>query len=183
MTRSKMTVGAVLARLILFAAAWVVIAGTDPSAWVIGAPTVMAATWASLRLRPQTGAVLSPVRILLFVPYFLWYSLKGAVDVAQRVMRPRMRIAPGLRAYRLRLVSPSARVLLLDVVSLLPGTLSADLRGDQLSLHALDARDDAALDAEVDQLERRIGALFGERIAPAVRDTDTPDGVQPHEPA
>lgn len=183
MTRPKLTASAVLVRLILFAAAWVVIAGTDPSAWLIGAPAVMAATWASLRLRGQTGSTLSPLGILAFVPYFIWYSLKGAVDVAWRVMRPQMHIAPGLHTYRLRLVSRPARVLLLDVLSLLPGTLSADLRGDQLSLHALDARDGAALDAEVDQLERRIGALFGERIAPVVADTDNPDGVPPHEPA
>lgn len=149
-------------RLGLFTGAWVVVAGIDPSSWLIGIPAVIAASLASWHLRPQGATHPRLVPALAFIPFFLWSSLKGGVDVAWRVLRPRMRIAPGLHPYRLRLIHPSARVLLLDTISLLPGTLSADLEGDTLILHALDASDPEALESEIAQLERRIGALFGE---------------------
>lgn len=181
MPRIQMTAGAIPRRLVLFSVAWLVIAGTDPASWIIGLPTVIAATWASLRLGQPGGSTPRPVAALAFVPYFLFQSLLGAFDVAWRVMRPRMRIAPGPRTYGLRLVSPSARVLLLNTLSLLPGTLSADLRGDQLSVHALDAHDGAAMDAEFDRLERRIGALFGETLAPAGPRANRPEGGPAHE--
>jgi multicomponent Na+:H+ antiporter subunit E len=166
MTQSNSTPGAILWRLVLFASAWLVIAGTDPSSWIIGAPAVLAAIWASLRLRQKDGAAPRVLAALVFAPFFLWQSLKGGLDVAWRVMRPRMHIAPGVHSYRLRLTSASARVVLLDTLSLLPGTLSADLRGDLLTVHALDAADGAALDADIARLERRVGTLFGERLAP-----------------
>ncbi|MCK7582815.1 MAG: Na+/H+ antiporter subunit E [Chromatiales bacterium] len=172
MTRSKSTFGAILLRLVLFAGAWLVIAGTDPTSWIIGAPSVIAATWASLRLSRHAGGAPRLLAALVFVPFFLWQSLKGAFDVAWRVMRPRMRIAPGIHTYRLRLTNASARVVLLDTLSLLPGTLSADLRGDLLTVHALDASDGALLDADIAQLERRIGALFGERLASATIESE-----------
>lgn len=164
MTRSKSILGAILWRLVLFAGAWLVIAGTDLSSGVIGAPAVIAATWASLRLRQRDGGTPRVLSALAFAPFFLWQSLKGGLDVAWRVIRPRMRIAPGVHTYRLRLTNASARVVLLDTLSLLPGTLSADLRGDLLTVHALDAADGAALDADIARLERRIAALFGERL-------------------
>ena len=177
MIRSNATLAAILPRLVLFAGAWLVIAGTDPTSWIIGAPAVIAATWASLRLSRRAGGSPRLLAALAFAPFFLWHSLKGGLDVAWRVMRPRMRIAPGIHTYRLRLASASARVVLLDTLSLLPGTLSADLRGDLLTVHALDAADGAALDADIAGLERRIGALFGEPLAPidaAPERTQTP---------
>ncbi|MTW21869.1 Na+/H+ antiporter subunit E [Allochromatium palmeri] len=172
MTRFKSTLAAILRRLVLFAGAWLVIAGTDPSSWIIGAPAVIAATWASLRLRQRDGAAPRVLAALVFAPFFLWQSLKGGLDVAWRVMRPRMRIAPGVHNYRLRLAGTSARVVLLDTLSLLPGTLSADLRGDILTVHALDAADGRALDADIAGLEQRVGALFGERFAPIETDPE-----------
>ncbi|NVZ08438.1 Na+/H+ antiporter subunit E [Allochromatium humboldtianum] len=172
MTRSKSTFGAILLRLLLFACAWLVIAGTDPGSWIIGAPAVIAATWASLRLSRRDGGSPRLLAALVFVPFFLWQSLKGGLDVTWRVMRPRMRIAPGIHTYRLRLTNASARVVLLDTLSLLPGTLSADLRGDVLTVHALDAADGAQLDADIAQLEQRIGTLFGERLAAPTSEAD-----------
>ncbi len=106
--------------------------------------------------------------MLRFVPYFLIESVRGGVDVASRVMRPRLRIAPGISTYDLRLTSVNARVFFLDSVSLLPGTLSADLRGARLYVHALDINDD--IDAALRRLEAQIADLFGEPLEQTRRD-------------
>lgn len=153
-------------RLGLFAFLWAVLAGGGASSWLIGAPTVGFATWASLRLSAATDASerrgMTLSGLLAFVPLFLLGSLRGGLDVAGRVMRPRLRIAPGFHAYAPRLRDPVARIVFLDSISLLPGTLSADLRGGIIQVHALDTGSD--LNPELERLEGAVARLFGETL-------------------
>lgn len=152
----------ILVRGALFAAAWLILAGADPGSWIIGGPAVLGATWASLALAAPRQGSFSLVGLLRFLPYFLWASLSGGIDVAQRVLRPRLPIEPGLHQYPMRLRDPGARVVFVNTISLLPGTLSADLDGDLVRVHALDAKADVGGELEV--LERRVAAIFDERL-------------------
>jgi multicomponent Na+:H+ antiporter subunit E len=160
-----------LVRGLLFVALWLVMAGSDPSSWIIGVPTVAFATWASLRLNPDTTAAgrsgMRLLGMLRFAPYFVIQSVRGGLDVAQRVFRPTLRIYPGFQSYRPRLKDPIARVVFLDSISLLPGTLSADMRDGLIRVHALDARGD--LQPELARLEAAVAALFGEPLEPSAR--------------
>jgi multicomponent Na+:H+ antiporter subunit E len=167
---------AVLIRAALFAGTWVLLVGTDPLAWIIGAPAVVAATLVHLRLAQdantltsaRVGSRLSARELLRFVPFFLWESLRGGLDVAGRVLVPRMRVAPGMHDYLTRLRGHAARVMFVDTISVLPGTLSADLRGDRVTIHALDVT--APLDPELRRLEDQVARLFGEGTDPSSRD-------------
>ncbi|MFP4075201.1 MAG: Na+/H+ antiporter subunit E [Halochromatium sp.] len=154
----------VLGHVLSYAALWLVLAGADPLGWIIGLPTVLFASWASLRLsaKPQRPGEARPSiwGLLRFLPFFALESVRGGVDVAARVMRPRLRIEPGFQQYRLSLRNPLARVVLLDSISLLPGTLSADLRDDIIEVHALGASSD--LEPALQRLERRISRIFPE---------------------
>ena len=124
---------AVALSAVAFGALWLTLAGpTDPASWIIGVPAVVAAVWARHRLAPAPGRGLSLLGVLRFLPVFFIESFKGGLDVARRVLGPRLRVEPGLLTYRLSLGSCAARVLFVDLVSLLPGTLSADLEGDTL---------------------------------------------------
>jgi multicomponent Na+:H+ antiporter subunit E len=134
----------------------------DPGSWIIGLPAVLAAVWARHRLAPTPGRGLSLIGALRFLPVFFIESFKGGLDVAWRVLGPRLRVEPGLLTYRLSLGSRAARILFVDLVSLLPGTLSADLEDDTLVVHALDCRVDVA--PELARLERHVARLFGERL-------------------
>lgn len=167
-TRAKSTLAPAVARAALFSAIWLALAGAEGSSWIIGIPFVALATLAAQRLagpRVHGPRLLSTLR---FVPYFVIESIRGGLDVASRVMRPRLRIAPGISTYDLRLASVNARVFFLNSVSLLPGTLSADLRGARLYVHALDTKDD--IDAGLRRLETQIADLFGEPLEPTRRD-------------
>jgi multicomponent Na+:H+ antiporter subunit E len=93
-----------------------------------------------------------------FVPFFLWHSLKGGVDVAWRAFHPRLPITPELIEYPLRLPPGLPRVILVNTVSLLPGTLSAELGGQVLKVHVLDSLGDFL--AELETLEQRVGCMF-----------------------
>jgi len=149
---------------------WFTLAGhEDLSSWIVGVPTVIAATWVHTRLSPRDGVRLSLIGGTRLIPFFLRESLMGGIDVARRVVGPRLNVAPGFLDYRLGLTQPSARVFFIDLVSLLPGTLSADVRGETLRIHALDHGVDPVPDLV--RLEERVAALYGEtlpnRTAPA----------------
>jgi multicomponent Na+:H+ antiporter subunit E len=105
---------------------------------------------------------LSPGGSLRFLPFFVIESFRGGIDVARRVLGPRLDVEPGLIDYRLRLTLQPARVFFTNLVSLLPGTLSADLAGASVRIHVLDRRVDAV--AELERLEQRVAALFREPL-------------------
>lgn len=154
-----------IGRVLLFTGVWLLLAGTDPLSWIVGVPAVAGATWASQRLA-QRARGLSLIGLVRFLPYFLLESVRGGMDVAFRVLRLRLRISPGVQTYRSRLHDRAARIFFAGSISLLPGTLSADLRGSVVHVHALDAATD--LTPELARLERRVAELFAQTLPPAV---------------
>ncbi len=99
-----------------------------------------------------------PHRLLCFAAFFLWESFKGGIDVAWRAMHPGLRINPCFSGYRIDLPAGQPRTLMVATVSLLPGTLSANLSEDgrDLEVHALMPE---AM-ASVERLEDWIAWLF-----------------------
>jgi multicomponent Na+:H+ antiporter subunit E len=141
----------------VYSAVWVVFSGYDDiSSWIIGVPAVIAAIWSHLRLSSRGQKRPSVRGILRFLPFFLWESFRGGLDVTRRVIGRRLDVEPGLFEYPLRLETPFERTLFVGLVSLLPGTLSADLQGSRLRVHTLDRRVDVA--AELESLERRMAS-------------------------
>jgi len=118
---------------------------------------VACAVIVSVALVPPAGIVWREVTG--FVPFFLWHSLKGGVDVARLAFHPRMPIAPELIEYPLRLPPGLSQAALINIISLLPGTLSAEIEGQVLKVHVLDSRGD--LLAGLIALEQRVGRIWG----------------------
>lgn len=143
-------------RIVFFCLLWTLLSGGAAASWTVGAPAVLAATLISLRL--WRGPPLSLYGLIRFLPWFAHQSLAGAIDVAVRALRPAMPLSPGMIRHALRLPAGAPRIALANVISMLPGTLSADLDGAELTVHALDARQD--LHGMVTDLEPRIAAVF-----------------------
>ena len=160
------TLVGIAATTALLAGLWWLIAEGRPDAWLVGVPAVALAALASVRLSggPQRG--LSLAGWPGFVALFLRESLAGGLDVARRTLGRRLHIQPGFTSYHTRLQDPRARILLTNCISLLPGTLAADLDGARIELHLLDSRDNP--DPQLQRLEQAIARLFGIRL-------DTPD--------
>jgi multicomponent Na+:H+ antiporter subunit E len=134
---------------------WLALDGPDNAlAGVLFAALGAAAgTW----LAPSQAYPWRPLRLLRFFAYFVRESLRGGLDVAARALHPRLPIAPEVYEHRLRLPAGMPRTLMVSVVSLLPGTLSAgiDVQG-RLIVHALTSGSLAG----VTELERRVAELF-----------------------
>lgn len=150
-----------LVRITGFGLVWWIITDADLGSWLIGIPAVLLASWASLALAPNAAdrPRLRLARVPEFVAFFLYESLRGGLDVAWRTLQPRLAVAPGFAEFDSGLPASAPRLLMVNCVSLLPGTLSADLDGTRIRIHCLDSSADFV--AELHDLERRIADLYG----------------------
>jgi multicomponent Na+:H+ antiporter subunit E len=157
--KSAAMIPGILARTAVLALLWWIIAQGQVGAWLIGLPAVAAAAMASFYLGRAWSRRISPTGMAVFIVLFLRESVRGGLDVARRTLAPRLRINPGFKDYRLQLTDPLPRVLLINCVSLLPGTLAARLEGDRVELHLLDVGNDP--EPGLHRLEQAIARLFG----------------------
>jgi multicomponent Na+:H+ antiporter subunit E len=157
----------IVIRALALAILWRIITRGDLSSWVVGVPIVVAATLISVALLPRLPWRWRLSGLLRFVPYFLRKSMLGSIDVARRALHPRLPLAPILVEYPVRLHDSLARVFLVNTVSLLPGTLGAELHADHLTVHALDGSS-AAITTELEFLEELIADLFGVELSGGV---------------
>ncbi len=103
-------------------------------------------------------------RLLVFAVWLLGRMLKSSIEVAVVVLDPRLPTEPGFVRFRTGLRSPLARSTLANAITLVPGTLTVRVRGDELLIHALWPA--AADDVRTGELQRRIAALFLEEPDP-----------------
>ena len=141
---------------------WVLLTGGDIGSWLVGVPSVLLAVIAFNNLNTGRPLRLRASRLPAFIAWFVWHSLKGGADVAWRAVHPGLPLHPGFVSYRLLLAPGPARTFLVNCVSLLPGTLSAELVDDELLLHALDTETDVI--AGTQAVEQQVDRLFGRRI-------------------
>ncbi len=77
---------------------------------------------------------------LQYVGYFLKELVKANLQMAAIVLDPRLPIEPAIVAVKVRLTDPVARLLLANSITLTPGTLSVEYKGDTLYVHWVVAR-------------------------------------------
>jgi len=143
----------VLQLLVIFTVLWWALA--DNLGWELGVPAIIAACTMSLMLGPPTVRI-RLLGLLGFVLYFLKESCWGGIDIARRAFRVDLPMQPALLTYPLRLPPGPSRTLFVTTMTLLPGTLGAELRDNDVNVHVLapDMFDELAT------LEQRVAALF-----------------------
>ncbi|MBU7014280.1 MAG: Na+/H+ antiporter subunit E [Theionarchaea archaeon] len=77
------------------------------------------------------------VFFLVYIPALLWEIIKSNLDVAYRVLHPRMPINPGIVRVPVSLQSDYGRTLLANSITLTPGTLTLDVVGTNFYVHWL----------------------------------------------
>lgn len=132
------TPGTVIFRVIAMSLLWFVLSEGEFRYWGLILIAVLGGAFASLILVPSSGMSWSPIGWLRFVPFFISQSVMGGVDVALRAITPTPRLDPAYVEFEFRLTSEPARVFVANTMSLMPGTLSVLLEGNQLRMHVLD---------------------------------------------
>lgn len=148
-------------RAVLFMLLWWILTGGRGDGLGLGVVAVALATWVSLRLMPPGRRALRWRALPALAVYFLGQSLLGGWQVAKMALRPKSGLRPGWQSLKLDLPEGAARVLLLNLIGLMPGTLGARLAGQEIKLHLLDVGQ--PIEGEVRKLEWHIARLFGER--------------------
>ena len=153
---NKNLISTILTRSVLFMTVWWFLADGDVQSWWLGVPAVLIAIIVSIAMLPPM--FIAWVHVLRFLPFFLLRSLLGGMDVAWRAFKPDLPIAPDFIEYPIRLPQGLPRVLMANIVNLLPGTLTAEFRQDVLIIHVLDSRQHFL--SELEDVERNVARMF-----------------------
>ena len=117
--------------------------------------------------RPHT--LKHPLRYWYFFvyyhPVFLWECFKANIDVACRVLHPRLPIKPGIVKVKTTLKTDAALTFLANSITLTPGTLTVDIDKDKgfLYIHWIDvkAKDiESATRIVVERFEKILRKIF-----------------------
>jgi multicomponent Na+:H+ antiporter subunit E len=74
--------------------------------------------------------------MLAFIPIFIWEMAKANIDVASRVLLGNLRpIKPGIVKVKTKLKSEMGKTFLANSITLTPGTLTVDLKEENLYIH------------------------------------------------
>ncbi len=111
----------------------------------VGIPRWTARFW------PEYPRTVRYRRLARFVPVVLYDVVVSNFAVAALILGPRSRLRPCFLVIPLATRDPHVTTLLANVISLTPGTVSANLSGDRSTLlvHALSERDPAAAVAQI----------------------------------
>lgn len=159
MTAYKITTNgiSIMLRLATFLLIWWILTDGSTASWWFGVPAVLLALITSIILLPPMHLVW--YECIKFVPFFLFSSLTGGIDVARRAFHPRLPIDPDIIEYPLRLPAGLPQVFMSNTVNLLPGTLSVALERNILKVHVLDSQKDYL--GELDAVEQHVARVFG----------------------
>jgi len=148
----------VLRALLLWLVWWALTDG-DASGLMFGAIVSLLVSSLSVSLFAPSSHVIRVHALPGFALFFLSHSLLAAIDVSRRLLSPSLPVTPGYLRAPLSLPEGVPRWLLANTLSLLPGTLSVTLDGDEIELHCLDLTQPVR--EELEQTQQRIATLFG----------------------
>ena len=95
------------------------------------------------------------VYLVIYLPVFFREMMKANFDVAYRVIHPRMPIRPGIVAIKTELKTDIGKLFLANSITLTPGTLTMDVRGQYLFIHWINVKD-----SDVEKASELISGRF-----------------------
>lgn len=93
--------------------------------------------------KPRTGEharAWSLLALLAYIPVFLKNLVLSNIDVARRVLSPRLPINPGIVRVRTQLTAPYQRLILANSITLTPGTVTLEMDGEDMYIHWIDVK-------------------------------------------
>lgn len=150
-----------LALAIVLGAAWWMLSGyTKPLLLMFGVLSIVLVLWIARRMRidDDEGDLLGLLpRSLTYAPWLGLQIVKANLDVARRILSPTPAITPRLLRIKAGQRTDLGRTLYANSLTLTPSTVSIDLRGDEIVVHALTR--EAAEALLTGEMDRRVCAL------------------------
>ena len=163
----KNTKSAFIGVVILFAV-WVMLTDFSPQEMILGGVAALVIVFLfHSRLAVLGDVKLNPRSLVYMVMYlfvFMWELLKSNIDVARRVISPKLPINPGIVKVKTRLKSPLGRAFLANSITLTPGTLTVEMKDEYFYIHWIDVTHDdieGATESIVSNFEKYLEIIFG----------------------
>lgn len=149
---------------LMLAAVWLLLSGLfKPLLVGLGMAATLLTLWLANRMGIIDAATHPVWAVFRFVSFWPWLTIeivKSSIDVARRVLSPSMPISPTVFELHSSQKTVVGRVVLANSITLTPGTVTLDVDGDRLTVHALASESvEYALSGEMDQrVSRAEGA-------------------------
>lgn len=78
--------------------------------------------------------------VLLYIPVLIIELIKANVDVAKRVLNPKLPINPGFVKVPTKLKGDIGKLVLANSITLTPGTISIDVDEENVFIHWIDVK-------------------------------------------
>jgi len=112
-----------------------------------------------MNIADQECAPLLGLRPFIYLPWLIKEITLANIDVAKRVLTPKMPINPRMIRVRASQKSDLGRVIYANSITLTPGTVSVDMQGEEIVVHALTS--EAADEDKSGDMDRRVTKLEG----------------------
>ncbi|MEP4380820.1 MAG: Na+/H+ antiporter subunit E [Alphaproteobacteria bacterium] len=102
-------------------------------------------------------------RAIWYWPWLLWQIVKSGIDVSKIILAPSLPISPTLINVRASQKSAVGRVTYANSITLTPGTVSVEVEGDEITVHAITL--EGAQDVAEGGMDRKVSRFEGGRGA------------------
>ena len=101
-------------------------------------------------------------KVATFIVFFIFELMKANIRVAYEVLTPTHNMRPGVISFDLQAEKDFEITMLMNLISLTPGTLSLDVSSDRrcLYIHAMYVDDLDKLRIQIKEFERRLLELL-----------------------
>jgi len=147
---------------------WILLAGTDQQEIIAGAFISLVLTiiffskasiFSEFNLNPK-----AMIYSFIYIFVFTWELIKSTLDVAYRVIHPKIPINPGIVKVKTKLKSKLGRVILANSITLTPGTLTVETNGEDYYIHWINITSgdiEGSTNQIVSKFEKYLEVIFG----------------------
>ena len=157
----------IIATILLFIT-WILLSGIAFQELIFGGITALVISYLFLNRLTILGDMKLGIKPVIFgIGYFFlfsWELLKSNLDVAKRVVSPKLPINPGIVKVKTKLKTPLGRAFLANSITLTPGTLTVEMREEYFYIHWIDVTGtdiNSATEAIVAKFEKYLEVIFG----------------------
>ncbi len=108
-----------------------------------------------------------PIKLLkflfIYIPVFIWKLILANLDVARRVLSPKIPLNPGIVKVKTELKGDLGKLTLANSITLTPGTLSIDVEDQYIFVHTVDVKGKSDVENTANiagPFEKILGGIF-----------------------
>lgn len=140
---------------------WLVLSGHYTPLYIgLGLVSAAIVTWLNRHDDLVSDVVRALPGLLMYTPWLLWQIAQSNLQVARVVLDPRLPIDPVVVRVRTVMRRDLAIATFANSITLTPGTVTVDIDGDELVVHALTP--ETAAGVADGQMARRVARAYGD---------------------